>query len=657
MSTQSRLQRFLSTDNIDLTLAKLGIVFCLLLLGLRLFASQVLLLVIPLAAGTACTIYVATRRRRSRALAFPALPGGVIGYFPAFVFLGLAVIVAGIRIAGHRTGVVYLLTGLVGALILVQILLAEDGRIAPGQVLFQILVAAVVIRMSVLFMTPGYIGVDGWTHIPNLVASIAESGTIASMEGTKYILAPFYHAIGAVGATVFGTPRAGTYLTVGLLIPLSSMLVYGTAKLLIPARWALLATALYAFSDQFIRWGIHVIPTGLGLVFFLGTLYCVTKVFFTDDRRIVALMLLFSLATIFTHQVSTAIVLVLLGIAAFVSASLSVTGNRPADATANSTPALVGTFGISVVVTLVTWAVTPWSGGSIFLWRMLDFLWMTLTESAGFLNLAGGSGGTPEAGRAGQTTGLIAELIPYIEEFGFALLLLITVLGGLVMLRKDEPTDIAMTYILTAGVMFVIVFGLTLFGIRTLLPGRWNAFMYAPMAIIGAVGLYYISQNASRKVILAVFVLLAFGYPTTMVITEKATLDSPAFDDEYPRLSYSEAEIAAVETAAVIHPPGTTEEIRTDHPYQTIYDRYGGFNSEPAVLNEQGPINDAPTVYRDYQRTAPAVVQEEGDPPTNRRTNSFSGPSQICPETRNHVYGNSDVKICTASPVTGGGDA
>ena len=657
MSTQSRLQRFLGADNIDVTLAKLGIVFCLLLLGLRLFASQVLLVVIPLAAGTACTLYVVTRQRQAGALAFPALPGGIIGFFPAFVFLGLAVVVAGIRIAGHRTGVVYLLTGLVGALILVQILLAEDGRIAPGQVLFQIIVAAVVIRMSVLFMTPGFIGVDAWSHIPDYVAGIAATGTIASMEGTKYILAPFYHSIGAIGTTFFGSARTGTYLTVGLLIPLSAMLVYGTAKLLIPARWALLATAIYAFSDQFIRWGIHVIPTSLGLVFFLGTLYCVTKVFFTDDRRVVALLLLFSLATVYTHQVSTAIVLVLLGIAAFVSGALSVTGNRPEGVAANSTPALVGTFGINVIVTLVTWAVTPWSGGSIFLWRMLDFLWMTLTESAGFLNLAGGDASQEAAGPAGQTTGLIAELIPYIEEFGFALLLLITVLGGLVMLRKDEPTDIAMTYILTAGTMFVVVFGLSLFGIRTLLPGRWNAFMYAPMAIIGAVGLYYISQNASRRVILGVFVLLAFGYPTTMVVAEKATLDSPAFDDEYPRYAYTESEIAAVETAAAIHPPETTEEIRSDHPYQTIYERYGGFTSETAVLNEDGPTSEFPTVYRDYQRTAPTLVLEDGEPQVQRRTNTFAGPSKICPDNRNHVYGNSDVKICTASPVTEGGGA
>jgi len=645
--------RFIDADRLDVTLAKFGILFCVLLLGLRLFASQVLLVVIPLAAGTACAVYVVTRERETGALAFPALPRDVVGFFPTVVFLGLTAVVASIQFYGERTGVTYLLTGLVGSLILIQILLAEDRNVAPGPVLFQILVAALVVRLTVLFSTPGVIGVDAWSHIPVYVDGVAETGSLAPLGDSKYIMAPFYHVVAAVGALVFGSARIGTYLTVGVLLPLSAILVYGTAKLLIPARWALLATALYAFSDQFIRWGIHLIPTSLGLVFFLGALYCVTKVFFTDDVHVVAMLMLFSLATVYTHQVSTAILLVLLGVAAFVSTLLSVTGNEPDSAAARSTPALVAAFLVTLVVTLVSWAITPWSGDSIFLWRMLEFLRLTLFESAGFLNFAD-ENVAREA--AGQTTGIVAQLIPYIEWFGFALLLMITVLGGLVMLRKDEPTDLALTYLLTAGTMFVAVFGLSLFGIRSLLPGRWVAFMYAPMAIIGAIGLFFISQNASRPMILVVFVVLAFGYPTTMVVGEKATLDNPAFEGEYPRFSYTETEIAAVDTVTTIRSPDQTSgAIRSDHPYRTVYERYGGFNAEIAEIREGGgaPADSSPTVYRDYQLAAPTVIYERGDPPVTHRSNTYQYAGDVCPPGRNHVYANEDVRLCTASSVTG----
>lgn len=652
MSYPIGLGRLLGTDNLDVTLAKAGILVCVLLLSLRLFASQVLLVIIPLAAGTACSLYVVTRRRQAGAFAFPTLPGGVVGYLPSIVFLGLAAIVGTIHVAGERTAPVYLLTGLVGSLIFVQILLADDEDVAPASVLFQILVAAVVIRLTVLFSTPGFIGVDAWSHIPVYVAGIAETGSIAAMAGSKYVMAPFYHVVGAVGALLFGSARAGTFLSVGVLVPVSALLVYGTGKLLLPARWALLATALYAFSDQFIRWGIHVIPTSLGLVFFLATLYGVTKVFFTDDLRVIGLLLASSLAIVFTHQVSTAIALVLLGAAAFVSAGLAFTGNHPDGGASGSTYALAGVFGVNLVVTIVSWINTPWSAGSVFLWRMLEIVRVTVTESAGFLDLASEGGG----GAAGGSAGLVAQLVPYVEWFGFALLLLATVIGGLVMLRRDEPTDLALTYLLTAGVMFVVVFGLTLFGIRSLLPGRWIAFMYAPMAVIGAVGLFYVSRNASRGIILAVFVVLAFGYPTTMVVAEKATIDSPAFDDQYPRFSYTETEIAAVETVSTIRPPATEAVIRTDHPYRTVFRRYGGYTGRIAEIENGEPADSSATVYREYQSLGPAILYEGSDQPVTIRSNTYSSPGVICPAHRNHVYGNEDVTLCTSSPVTAEGD-
>jgi hypothetical protein len=179
--------------------------------------------------------------------------------------------------------------------------------------------------------------------------------------------------------------------------------------------------------------------------------------------------------------------------------------------------------------------------------------------------------------------------------------------------------------------------------------------MYAPMAIIGAVGLYYVSQNASRRVILGIFVLLAFGYPTTMVVAEKATLDSPAFDDEYPRYAHTSTEIAAVDTVSEIHSPATTEVLRTDHPYKAVWERYGGYRTQTVVVGDDGPTTSAPTVARDYQATAPAIVRQSGEPPIDRRSNAFAGTASICPDDRNHVYGNTDVTVCTATPVTSGG--
>ncbi|MFW5919883.1 MAG: hypothetical protein ACOCSF_06810, partial [Halanaeroarchaeum sp.] len=55
------LTQWLSRNHIDASLAKLGVLLSVVLLGLRLLASQVLLVVIPLAMGVGSVLYLLTR--------------------------------------------------------------------------------------------------------------------------------------------------------------------------------------------------------------------------------------------------------------------------------------------------------------------------------------------------------------------------------------------------------------------------------------------------------------------------------------------------------------------------------------------------------------------------------------------------------------------
>lgn len=648
MSHGKGIRERLVGDSVDLTLAKVGVVVSILLLGLRLVASQVFLLTIPLAVGTGCLLYVVARNRSVDALALPTVPRWVSGYLPSVVIVGLAALLLVIWSAGERTVLAYLLTGAVGAAILAQILV-DSNRVGTGAILLQILVAAVVIRLGALYVTPGYVGVDIWTHVPVFVEGILQEGSLSAIGGSKYVMAPFYHAIGAVGAVVVGDARSGVYLVVGLLVTLSTLFVYANASLFVSSRWALLATALFAFADQIIRWGMHVIPTSLGLAFFLGALYCVSKVFFTDaDRWAVGLLAVFSLAIVFTHQVSTAIVLVLLGIAAAVAVGrdLLVPGPRGRRLT-RSAAALSAVFVGTLAVTVWSWANTPFTGGRAFLWNRFEVIAAAL-GGAGFLDLAGGTSGG-EAATAGEGS-LGAIVAPYVDVFGFALLLAAAVIGGLVMLSWEDRADVSLTHVLTAGVAFVAVFGLSLFGVRVLLPGRWLAFMYAPMVVIGAIGLGYLARNGPRRVILACVLVLAIGYPTTMVVAEKATLDSPAFDEQYPRFSYNEAEIAGLETVRTIHPPSIDRALHTDHPYRTVFVDPGGFEARVLVMEDGQADSSSPVVYREYQSTGPVTFHRPGEVPREGFSANFDA-DDVCRSWRDHVYANDDVRFCTPSPI------
>lgn len=649
MSHQNKLQQWLSGSQIDTTLAKAGLLVSVLLLGLRLLTSQVLLLIIPSAVGVACILYLRAQNWQSTGFDFGVLPRAVLGYLPSLVFVGLSALVFSIHFLGGRTVPVYLLIGAIGVVILIQVLAVEDDALAPGSVLAQIIIAGVVIRLTALFVTPGFIGVDIWTHIPVWIDGIAEAGSLGPISESKYSMAPIYHTLGATAALVFGSARTGVYLTVGLLIPLSALFVYSTGKLFLPVRWSLFATALFIFADQVIRWGMHIIPTSLGLVFFLGALYAITKLFYSGDLRMVGFLLVFSLATVFTHQVSTVILLTLLGVAAITVVSTRFFSGRSEMNTGLRAIGIVSVFLTTLVVTVVSWLNTPWVGEEPFLGQMIINIQGALAEDAGFLNLSGGGGA---GGASGGSTGFLAGSIPFIEWFGFALLLSATVVGGLAMLRMGLPSEITLTYLVTGALIFLVVFGFSLFGIRTILPGRWLGFMYALFAITGSVGLYYLSQHASRRVVLVVLLVFALGYPTTMGVSEKATLDSPAFEEEYPRFSYTDSEIAAVETISTVHSPETDSIVHTDHPYQTLFTRLGGYDARTAELDATGPASTWPVITREYQTQGPTSFR---DAETERSISSRTvPPERVCSPGRNLVYTSHTVNMCTTPDVDTG---
>lgn len=650
MSHQRSLSGLLRSDNTDITLAKIGLIFSVLLFGLRLLAEQVLLVVIPVAGGSACALYLVTRRREAKHVELFALRNELVGYLPAAVLFGLASLIAAIRLNGGRSPMTHLLTGVVVGCIIAQIFLLENSLLEPKLVLGQIAVAAFVVRFGALFGTPGYTGVDIWTHAPVFVGGIADTGSLAPIADTKYVTAPLYHLNGAAGSLLFGSPRAGVFLTVGSLLAASFLFIYTTTRLLLPARWALLATALFAFSDQLLRWSIHLIPTSLGLVFFLAMFYCLTKVYYNPDVRMLGLVLFTALAVVFTHQVSTAVVLLVLAIAAIVSVVTAFRRPEPlSEGQRLRAVGLTGVFGASTAVTLISWVNTPFSGEFVFLWRMLDVMERTLFGQAGFLNLASASGGA--APSEGQT-GLLGELVPFIEWAGFAVLLAATVIGGIILLRRVDSDELKLTYLLSFAGMFFVVYGLSLFGIRTLMPGRWLAFLYAPMVIMGAFGLYYVAENASPRVVMAVVLIVAVAYPVTMVTAEKATLDAPAFEDEYPRFSYTESEIGAVETISTYRPPAVEADIGTDHPYRSLYDRAAGYDIPDIQVEDGRPVSPETTIAREYQTQGPSTVFLAGEPLLAAKSNEYLEGS-LCRPDANHLYTSDSVTLCV--PAEEGG--
>jgi len=412
---------------------------------------------------------------------------------------------------------------------------------------------------------------------------------------------------------------------------------------------------VYSVGNYVVEWGLHIIPTSLGLAFFLAVLYALVRITATEyANRDYVLLVALTLAVVLTHQVSTFIMLVLLG-AAFLAQIVLQVGSFTAssldpDVFRTREPVnLAGLVVFDVGVTIFVWSLTPYKRQS-FLATVLTWLRETLVSSAGLLNLAGGSssGGGGGGGAASPTA--MELLSQYVDVLGFLLLLCVGVVGCLYVLRRERAGQSVLTLLVAVSVMLVFVLGLPLFGIRNFIPQRWFAFLYAPLAVLGVVGIRHLVTNLRPALVVACLLVFALAFPGAMLLSSQGTIDSPVFDDQHERLSYTQSELAAADSIGEMTGSPRPDEIRpdqvlyTDHPYQTMIKRTHAYPADTATVVDGEPVEHDVVVYRDEQTDgATYFIDEEGygqvrDVPQSR----------LCRPGQATVYANGDVRMCVS---------
>lgn len=659
MST-STVFSWLRSRRFDVDAAVIGLLAALAMFPLRFLASQIYIETIPIVLGVACILYLLSVRSNRTRTDNPALPSTVGRLLPVASFVGLSAMVLVATFAGQRSLHFYLIGGLVGTTILAQVLFTRASDFRPTLLLAQILSLTLVVRFGALYTTPGFIGIDIWTHMSYLAEPIYNQGSLSPISTDKHYAAPFYHLLVVTTAHLLDVSlREALILSIGVAVPFSILFIYATTKLLVPVRWAVFATMLYSIGDYFIEWGIHLIPTSHGLVFFLGMLYSLLRIMQIEyNMRDFALLVLFTVAIILTHQVSTFIMLVVIGaglLAQFLL-RLDIFNHNPLDPDVFRTMNPVNLIGLLVFdVGLITfmWSLTPYNGDS-FLETVLIYLGETLKSSAGFLNLASDQS-TEEAASAAAAAGptQMQILANYVDTLGFLLLLCLAIVGCVYVLRRQCAKHSVFTLLIATVIMLFFVLGLPLFGIRNFIPQRWFAFLYAPMAILSAIGVRFLSGHLNRKVFIVALLLFSAVFPATMVMSSNGTLDSPVFTDERERLSYTEPELAAVSTIegmtgspdSMNLRPGQV--LRTDHPYQTVFWRTGSYPTETAVVTKDGPQPHNIKVYREYQSTGASFFRDANG---NGKIRDISR-QEMCRPTDSVIYSNGDVTMCTGTGI------
>lgn len=646
---------------LDTTAAIAGLVVALLLFPLRFIASQIYIKTIPVIIATGCILYLAAVRQSEDERTLPVLSTAATMALPSIVTVGMAAMVLVTALQGTRTPVFFAISSVVGTLLFGQILFTSDRNFHRGLVLFQLVIFALVFRLTALYATPGFVGIDAWTHVTELSHAIYTQESLGAISDDKHFASPFYHLLVVASSLVYGSSlRLGLYLSLGLVMPVSTLLVYGAANLLVPARWATLATGLFSVSSYVALWGMHLIPTSMGLVFFLAMLYALLRVMRIEyTLRDFTLLIFLSIAIILTHQVSTFITLVLLG-AAFLAQLVFMVGPlglTRLDTSVFRTKKPVNLIGLVVFnfgLAIFVWSLTPFREDS-FLGTVLGWFAETLAQSAGFLNLAGPSSSSSSKAQKAAPT-LLEQIVPYINELGFLLLFGFTLVGCLYVVHRRRAEQSVFTLLLGTGIMLVFVLGLPMFGIRNFIPTRWFAFLYALMAVLGAVGLRTLSRNLSRKPVLGILLVIALLYPGAMMLASQSNIDDPVFDSQSEQLAYERQEINAAYTIGEMTGSPGGQEIRedqrlyTDHPYQTLVTRTGSYpTTDPATIPKGGTAKNDYVLYRTEQSSSDAVYFR------NKAGHAYTpeiSETQLCRPTQSTLYDNGDVRFCGPSPAS-----
>lgn len=646
----------------DTGAAVLGLLIAAALFPLRFVASQIYIKTIPLVLGSACILYlVATHRDANTAEGLPTLSLDALRVLPILVFLCLSALVVVAVHSGERSLLFYDLAGLAGTLVAAQIVFSGERSFSSSRVLLQIVLLSAVIRLSALYVTPGLIGIDIWTHITQLAQSIEASGSLGAISDNKYYASPLYHLLVVATSLLADVPlRTGLYISLGLAMPVALLSVFAAANLLVEPRWAALAAFLFSVGDYVIEWGIHLIPTSMGLILFLAVLYWLLRVMRTNySTREFGLLVAFSVAVILTHQVSSFIMLVVLGAAlvAFLALKLPFFQRSSLDPSvfrAHNPENLAGLVVFDAGLSTLLWSVTPSDGGS-FLVIILGYLRETIASSAGVLNLAGPDPSGAGAAAASQGPTLIETIATYVNVTGFLLLLFGTFLGCLYVVHRQRARQSVFTLLVAAAVMLVFVLGLPMFGIRNFVPQRWFAYLYAPLVLLTVIGLRYLALRLDRWGIVAVVMVFVLVFPGVMVVSSNGAIDNPVFENQQAELAYSEAEIDAVYTIGQMTGSPDSQNLRpdqvvfTDQPYQTLFVRTGSYPADTAVINDSEPVTHDIVVYRETQSNSATYFVNSQGVGENRNIQR----QRLCRPGQAIIYSNGQVNMCVESPATG----
>ena len=450
----------------------------------------------------------------------------------------------------------FILLSLLSGLISIEIIAyKKENSVLP--ILLKIFFLAVIIRAGIYYNFPSLMGYDAYFHT-NIANLISINGFVPLFEiSGKYINYPILHIfISMTKVVTFVDIKNAVFYSIGLISIFSLLFIFILINRLAGPRISLLSILIISLSTQIITAGITNITAGsLVLCYFVMILYLF--LFKKNVSRIFTGMLLFITAIIIiTHQLSTFVVLLIIGLLTISIVSFEFIFN-----TKGKNPIFLLYLPFFAIAMIFYWmSTTAYYQQSFF-----------ETVFSPFIDVL------KYGGQYGSDVLIVGHEYarPFIETLllqASYLIIPFFAIGG-IYLWISKKDAIKFSIAVATATLFLIIYAVPLLGIRNLLTARWMPFLLIFLGILAAA--YIIScvdlvKSNFYKFVTIFMIISVFSF--LMIVTPSINKDNPLVaKDTTPRNQYTINEISAIITLQSIR----DEKIFVDLSFTNAFLFYG----------------------------------------------------------------------------------
>ncbi|MBT4512983.1 MAG: hypothetical protein HOC20_12360 [Chloroflexi bacterium] len=433
----------------------------------------------------------------------------------------------------HRPPAYFILTAFAASMVATQILYVRTTR-TTVLVLFEILLLTLSVGISAYWVFPTIHGSDPWAHV-EYVRDFVNTEHIESTRGwIVYLNYPITH-LNVVAAKLLANVdyKAAMFLGIGLPYALSAVFVFLIGRSLAGVKIGLLAALLTGLSDVHLQFGIDLMPTSYGIMFF-AIIACLLLRKRGTGQLVRIGLIAFLFLIIITHNMSSFVLLCLLAsflIGVYVYKVLFQSKARLKDSSPIPLPSIVLMF---IIAMLGYWIYAGFQEGRSFFENIVEGLYNSLAEEAGLL-------ARPESPIAQY-----GYLKPIMDIAGFVMIYLFGTLGILIWLARKNIDRNRIVLICAVTLLTISALLFPVMGIRNIMPYRWYAFIYIILSVPAAVAIFTVVQRlylwGLTKIVL---ICITFSITFLMLTNSFTNTDSPIYSRELnQQMVYTDAEMA-----------------------------------------------------------------------------------------------------------------